>query len=420
MKEFKLRDYQQKIVDQAKTILDYSNFVYLTMEVRTGKTLTALGIAQTIKAQRVLFVTKKKAISTINDDYDLMNPDFNIFIINYESLHKVEEVTLFDCIILDEAHGMGAFPKPSGRTKKVAEVVKKCKAKVILLSGTPSPENYSQLYHQVSFIKGNPFEKYTSFYKFAKDYVNVEQKRIGSMTVNDYSGGKVDILNKMQPYMISFTQKQAGFKSSVKEHFLSVNMSKMTKTLFEKLKKDRVIEGKEEVILADTPVKLLSKCHQLSSGTIKFDSGNTKVIDYSKAEFIKAFFKDKKIGIFYKFKAELEALKEVFGDNLCTELNEFEETSKNIALQIVSGREGISLKAADCLVMYNIDFSATSYWQSRDRLTTKNREVNNVYWIFSDLGLENEIYAAVSKKKDYTLAHFKEKHLYSNNQSKLF
>ena len=145
---------------------------------------------------------------------------------------------------------------------------------------------------------------------------------------------------------------------------------------------------------------------------------NTQVIDHSKAEYIKQQFNGKKIGIFYKFKAELQALKDTFGDQLCTELEEFNKTNKHIALQIVSGREGISLKNADCLVMYNIDFSATSYWQSRDRLTTKDREVNNVYWVFSDYGIEKEVYAAVSKKKDYTLAHFKQNNI--NNPNTLF
>ena len=131
------------------------------------------------------------------------------------------------------------------------------------------------------------------------------------------------------------------------------------------------------------------------------------VIDLSKAEFIKRHFEGKKIGIFYKFKEELNAIKQVFGDTVCFELEEFNSTDKNIALQIVSGREGISLKEADCLVYYNIDFSATSYWQSRDRMTTKDRLNNNIYWIFSKGGIESEIYKAVIKKKDYTLAHFK-------------
>jgi len=115
----------------------------------------------------------------------------------------------------------------------------------------------------------------------------------------------------------------------------------------------------------------------------------------------------KKIGIFYKFKEELNALKQVFDDSLTTELDEFNETDKNIALQIVSGREGISLKEADCLVFYNIDFSATSYWQAKDRMTTKDRLVNDVYWIFTEGGIEYDVYNAVTKKMDYTLQHFK-------------
>ena len=65
------------------------------------------------------------------------------------------------------------------------------------------------------------------------------------------------------------------------------------------------------------------------------------------------------------------------------------------------------MKEAECLVYYNIDFSATSYWQSRDRMTTKERLKNNIYWVFSKNGIEKEIYKAVIKKKDYTLTHFK-------------
>jgi len=183
-----------------------------------------------------------------------------------------------------------------------------------------------------------------------------------------------------------------------------------TYAMIKKLKKDLVVQGKDEVILGDTPVKLMMKVHQLCSGTIKFESGNSMIVDTTKAEFIKERFKDNKIGIFYKFKEELNALQQVFGDKLTTELSVFEDTDKNIALQIVSGREGISLKMADYLVYYNIDFSATSYWQSKDRMTTKERLENQVYWIFAKGGIEKDIYKAVTKKKDFTIQHFK-KHL---------
>ena len=191
------------------------------------------------------------------------------------------------------------------------------------------------------------------------------------------------------------------------ENILYVDLKESTNKIIKRLKKDRVIEGKDEVLLADTPAKLMIKVHQLCSGTIKFESGNSTILDYSKAEFIYNKFNNKKIAIFYKFTQEFKALKEIYKEQITNDLEEFKTTDKCIALQIVSGREGISLKEAECLVYYNIDFSATSYWQSRDRMTTKERKHNNIYWVFSTGGIEKDIYKAVVKKKDYTLAHFK-------------
>jgi len=380
-------------------------FLYLAMEVRTGKTLTSLGAAASLGVNSVLFITKKKAISSIEKDYDMLSPSFKIEVVNYESLHKVKGE--YDLIVLDEAHSMGAFPKPSKRAKQVKILIDKQNPFVILLSGTPTPESYSQMYHQVYACKNNPFKKHKSFYKFCHEFVNVTERMINSLRIRDYSKGKPSILDEMKPYTISYSQKEAGFKVDTAEHVLRVSMLPLTYKLADLLKKNLVIEGKDEVILADTPVKLMMKLHQIYSGTVKFESGHAKVVDYSKAQFIMSKFKGKKIGIFYKFKQELKAIKHVFGDNITTDLKEFEDTDKSIALQIVSGREGISLKLADCLVYYNIDFSATSYWQSRDRMTTSTRLKSDVYWIFSEGGIEDQIYKAVSNKRDYTLKHFK-------------
>ena len=82
----------------------------------------------------VLFLTKKKAIKSIEDDYDVLNPNYNILVINYESLHKVAKIK-WDLIILDEAHSLGAFPIPNKRAKQVAQLVWNLKSYVILLSG---------------------------------------------------------------------------------------------------------------------------------------------------------------------------------------------------------------------------------------------------------------------------------------------
>jgi SNF2 family DNA or RNA helicase len=403
---FKFRDYQVDIIDKGIEILLKHKLLYLAMEVRTGKTLTSLGIANMVGVEDVLFITKKKAISSIVADFDLLKPSFTLCVINYESLHTIDPDIHWDLIVCDEAHSMGAFAKPSKRAVQVKNLIAKHRSMVILLSGTPTPESYSQMYHQVYGIPTNPFREFKNFYRFCDSYVKVTEKKINSLFIKDYSNGLDTILTAMQPYTINYTQAQAGFKSETTEEVLEVEMSEMTYNLIRKLKKDLVVEGSGEIILADTPVKLMMKVHQLCSGTVKFESGESMIIDLSKAEFIKTQFNGCKIGIFYKFREELNALKQVFGDELTTELSIFEDTDKNIALQIVSGREGISLRKAEYLVYYNIDFSATSYWQSRDRMTTKDRLENQVYWIFAKGGIERDIYKAVTKKKDYTLAHF--------------
>ena len=403
------RDYQTKIIYDGSKILEEHGLLYLAMEVRTGKTLTSLGIASKILCNKntVLFVTKKKAISSIESDYAMLNPEYSLTVINYESLHTIDSSVCWDMVILDEAHSMGAFPKPSKRSLQVKALLKKCKSKVILLSGTPSPESYSQVYHQVYGIPNNPFNHYANFYKFCVDYVDVKEKKINGMFIKDYTRGRDTILEAMKPYTINYTQKEAGFKVETREHIIEVDMKESTYKLIKRLKKDLVIEGVANDIIADTPVKLMSKVHQMYSGTVKFESGESMVIDTSKAQFIYDNFIGQRAGIFYKFKEELNALKSVYGDQLTTDLEEFDNSHKTIALQIVSGREGISLRNADSLIFYNIDFSATSYWQARDRMTTKDRLESDVYWIFAKGGIEHDIYKAVSKKKDYTLNHFK-------------
>ena len=402
------RDYQLDIIGKGSVILKKYGLLYLSMEVRTGKTLTSLGVCDVMGAERVLFLTKKKAISSIEHDYKMLNPSFELQVINYESSHKINLGFSPDVVIADESHSLGAFPKPSSRAKRLKADLKTWKSKLILMSGTPTPESFSQMYHQVYGCQGNPFSQYKNFYAWANDYVKKKQLHYGFRVATDYSGAhKNKVIESMKPYTIAFTQKEAGFKSVIDEEILQVDMEDRTYDLCNRLQRDKVLQGSNEVVLADTGVKLMQKLHQISSGTVIFESKKSAVLDYSKAKFIKKRFKYEKIGIFYKFTAELKALKEVYGDDITTDLDEFNNTRKSIALQIVSGREGISLRKAKYLVYYNIDFSATSYWQSRDRMTTKDRLYNKIYWVFSKNGIESKIYKAVNNKKDYTLRHFK-------------
>ena len=404
-----LRDYQTEISNRAAAILAAHGLVYLAMEVRTGKTATALQTAINAEAKQVLFVTKKKAISSIDKDAEQMKVPFDLCLINFEQLHKVHPG--FDLVIVDEAHGLGAFPKPSNR---VTELKRICAnhCKIIFLSGTPSPESFSQFYHQLHITEQSPWNHYPNFYKWAKDFVTVKKLYVYNRELNDYSDAdEQQIRQDLEPYFISYSQEQAGFEQLVEDCTLAVPCPENVAKAVKLLKTNRVFQTKDgKEILADTAVKLMNKCHQLFSGTVIAEDGTQVPFNDFKAKFIRDHFEGQKIAIFYKFQAEKTMLENIFFGRIC-ETPEIFNAGKNDAVyisQVQSGREGINLATADALVMYNIDYSAVSYWQARARLQSKDRVKDaKVYWVMTDGGIEQKIFETVNGKKDYTLRHFK-------------
>jgi hypothetical protein len=404
-----LRDYQDRISNQAVAILQEYGLVYLAMEPRTGKTLTAFATAQRYGAQTILFVTKKKAKADIMSQLQESGLMFHcVEVTNYEQLHNF--LCGYDLIIIDEAHVIAAFPTPSVRAKELKRI---CNGKpIIYLSGTPTPESFSQLFHQMWVSSFSPFKAYRNFYAWAKDYVDIRQKYLYGKTINDYSCGNQSLIEKETNHLfIAYTQEEAGFTELVKETILYVDMLPATYQFANRLRIDKIVTNKEGAsVIADTAVKLMQKLHQIYSGSIIVDEPEMrgKVFDYTKAEFIRDTFKGQKIAIFYKFKAEAMALRWVLG-KVYDDPMEFNNADSGVFIsQIVSGREGIRLDTADALIMYNIDFSATSYWQSRARIQTKDRvKEAQLYWIFARGGIEDKIYKAVMDKKNYTEAHFR-------------
>ena len=406
--ELTLRDYQIKNAEKLSAIVRKYDIAVFCAEMRTGKTLTALYLAEILNSKTVLFVTKLKAISSIEKDFKDFSFDYKIKIINYDQLHNVTDN--FDFIVVDECHSLGSFPKPSNRVIELRRIA--IGAKILLMSGTITPESYSQFYHQFYVSTSSPFLEYKNFYNWHKVYGIAATKFVFNRTINDYSKTKKDlVIDKIKHLMISYTQEEAGFKCEVKEFFCEILMSEKIRQSISLLKKTKIFRTKDgNVILADTAVKEMQKIHQLCSGTVKDEDGNGIVFDTSKIDYIKENFKGKKIAIFYKYIAEGVALKWHFAGQIVEDAMEFNNSSKDKVFlsQIQSGREGINLSSADCLIMYNIDFSALSYWQGRARMQTLNRIAPaELYWLFTQNGIEKKIYEVVQQKKDFTLSHYK-------------
>ena len=399
-----LRPYQTDAAKRLAIILLAHRVAYLRGEVRTGKTLTAFHTAQLMSIPRILVVTKKKAIASIQRDAAAIGVEATVT--NYEQLPKLKGTT-WGLLIVDEAHGVGAYPKPSKRFKDLKQLTYWY---LLLMSGTPSPESYSQLYHQFALAR-MPWSGYSNFYRWAEKYVNVKEKRVGTGTVvKDYSDAREGyIMRDINPLTVTITQEQAGFQTTIVEQVHRVPMKERTYRLARRIMRDGVI-GKpgRRVVLADTAVKQMSKLHQIYSGTVITEHHGPVTFDRSKADYCVQTF-NRKTAILYKFKAEGDMLKAAFDGRWTDSPEVFNATPDAVYIgQVQSSREGVNLSTADDLVFFSIDYASLSYLQGRDRASYLGRTVPPVvHWLFARHSIEPLIYKLVREKQDYTVAHYR-------------
>ena len=401
-----LRPYQIEASTSLVAILQQHRIAYLRGEVRVGKTLTVLDAIKQLGATSCLFVTKKKAIASIEADCIAISLDAIVDVTNYEQVGKRAN-RFYEVLIVDEAHGIGAYPKPSKRWCDLIAIRHKY---LILMSGTPSPESYSQLYHQ--FALGVKPWAHHNFYSWAKDgYVDIGSKYVGTgQQVNDYSkANETKILADIKPLTVTVTQQQAGFTTAIDEQVHVVPMSRRTYRLALRIIKDGVI-GRPDCrsVLADTGAKTMSKLRQIYSGTVITEAHGAVIFDRSKARYIRDHFAGRKIAILYCFNAEGDMLRAAFAGRHTDSPEVFNADPDAVYIgQVQSSREGVNLSSADDLIFIGIDYSALSYIQGRDRASYFGRDrANRVHFIFAERSVESRVYRSVKEKQTYTLRHF--------------
>src|SRR4030067_3209007 len=156
--------HQIAIANQALSIIKERGLVYLSMEERTGKTLTSILIAEELSPphvsnNNVLVLTKKKALEGWAYTHDNFPHKKNYTITNY---HQVKNLPAqqYGVVILDEVHNyLSVYPKPSSMWQAVKPFCKN--SPIIYLSATSHAQGYSLLYHQLALSDYSPWRAFT-------------------------------------------------------------------------------------------------------------------------------------------------------------------------------------------------------------------------------------------------------------------
>ena len=399
-----LYEHQEELINQAKPILRKYKLVYIAAETRTGKTLAAIHLLKD-DFKKILVVTKKKAISSWNSDIKLSKVK-NFDVINYESIHKMDSKE-YDVIVLDEAHSIGSYPKPSQRAKQLKEMAKD--KSIVYLSATPSAETYSQIFHQLWVSSFTPFEE-KSFYQWYKNYGEDDSIFINGMFIKQYKASHGEMIMDMVNHLIvTMTKEKANFDVFVNERIHQVEVNEDYLSALEYFKSNRIITIDENEIVAETSASALNKLHQLNGGTIKVNDKLSLIVSNHKVNYIKENLgNDEKIVILCNYIKERDLLLTRLA-NSTDEVEEFKNGSfKYFIGHIKTFSEGVDFSYADSMIIYSLNFSATTYLQSKERLANKKRvKPIVVHYLFTKGGIDEYIYQAVSNKMNFTNSYYK-------------
>ena len=386
-------------------ILKSTGYVYLAGKPRSGKTLTAILIAEkSQKIDKVLVLTKKAAIPGWIKFLEDIELNHIYKVTNYEQVGKWDndkrKANLklnpkdYQLVIIDESHNLGTTGKPSGRYKTIKSLCYHIPH--IHLSGTAIVESPNSIYHQMSISKFNPF-KFTNFYKFFAKYGVPYYIKAAGRDIAQYDKYKPELLDEINKFTVYMTQEDAGISADCmaedKIHYVELDAS--TKKLYKQLEEDNIATIDKLTLVCDTVMKLRTSLHMLEGGVAKIDDeylelGNTEKIDYIKD----TFGDNKDIGIMAHFVAERKLLEKHFKLS-----NIYSSTSH---------AEGVDLSHLKHFIIYSSGYSGSKFIQRRDRIVNINgSNTTIVNHILVKGAISEQVYKKVSKKEDFNNSTYK-------------
>lgn len=392
------KPHQSSIAQEGLPILKEYGLVYLAMEERTGKSITAINICEACDIKKVLVITTKKALDGWEETLANYAHTKKYTLINYHSANKI--IGDHDIIILDEGHKyISGYPKTSVLWKDVAKLTKN--KPLIYLSATPYAQGPQLLFHQLMLSSWSPWKQYKNFYEWFKVYA--QRDKNGDLPTNrinpvqkviDYTKVKKDeCLADVKHLFISYTREQLGFEHEPEDVLHYIELKPSIKQIYNDIVDKRLLAfthsetGKDYVLVCDNPSKLRWALHMLEGGTLKINDENVNLGNNEKADYIMQTWGDSEdIAIMYHFKADEIKLKRMF--------------KKAALFQATSYAEGVDLSMYKHLIIYSQNHSTSQHTQRRARQANINRkEEIKVHYLLVKGAASDKAYKSVSINK---------------------
>lgn len=403
-----LRPYQINLVKKIK----YMDRVLLAVDMGLGKTISCLTAIQEMpEIKKVLIVAplrvahttwpeeftgwehlEKETFTVIKGTekqrLKCLENDTRFYILNRENIPWLyaNNSIKFDMLIWDESSSLKSakLKTPKGSLSRFGALMEMTKSidRVILLTGTPTPNGLQDIFGQILIIdKGATLGK--SKNKFLENYF-IDRSR--DSTYKIWEARKTsyeEVMSKVENLIIKMKSEDYITLPDFLPINVIVNMEQKERLIYERLKEHFIL--KEDDIIAVNKAVLINKLLQCATGSVYKEDGTYRTYHTLKLEALKELIEENEhenFLVFYNYKHEKEQLEKMFknvvflkGDKELKDWNN--KKIKLLACHPASAGHGLNLQhGGSIMVWLSLPWSLELYQQANKRLHRSGQSSN--------------------------------------------
>ena len=400
-----LHPYQLDLINKAKSCQN----IGLLLPPGLGKTTTTLTIIAEQFEGTTLIIAPKRVAETVWDAevkkwshlaklrvskimgtqtqrLSALTSPADIYLINLENLAwlcNLSPKLVFTNLVIDES---SRFKDPSTKRFKALKKHLKGFKRRLILTGTPTPQGIADLWSQVGILDlGERLE--TSLTKFRDKYLQPDQMNRQTRVIYSWKpklGADLQIQEKINDICFSLNAEDYLQLPTLSNLYHSIQMDKNVKDKYDQLRKDMVVDLKQERITAPTAAALAGKLLQFTSGAVYGQDGETQEVHRAKLERLESIMEESSSPtlVFYHFKHSLQRLRLMFPQAVV--LDDYNIAAWNrgeirmLLAHPQSGGIGLNLQCnvgeTAQTVWFDLPWSAENYIQANARIYRQGQE----------------------------------------------
>ena len=309
----------------------------------------------------------------------------------------------FDTVIIDE---LSSFKNHQSKRFKKLRLVRPFIKRVIGLTGTPTPNGYTDLWAQIYLLdKGERLGKTITEYR--RRYFNTLYRH----GYNEYElrpGAKDQIDEAIKDLCISMKAKDY---LKLKEPLYINRVAKLDEKeykLYKKMERDAVLEIKDEEITALSAAAVTNKLLQLANGAVYTDEQEVIEIHNKKLEVLEELIEEangEPVLVFYNFQHDRDRIIKRFKDVRILNTEKDIEDWNNRKIKILlahpaSAGHGLNLQdGGSIIIWFGLNWSLELYQQANARLVRQGQtNTVRIYHIITENTVDERVLEVLKGK----------------------